>query len=217
MASTIIHYAISKRISENIDVKDRERFLFGATIVPDASSHEDGSYDQAHCQSWSSDCLKKGIDWNLFEQRYCDDFDTDSIYLGYWCHLVQDSMWFHDIVDKHVRIYPREIRNKYYQKGYADYIKLNYLISKEYNLEIPSFSRLNIPIKEVKADVIQTRLNGFYEQFNSVECTKNDLELYKWNIIANYIDKCFEFCIQEIDAMKNGGIRVKPSVYYVMA
>ena len=215
MASTIIHYAISKRIAEKIVVKDQERFLFGATIVPDASSHEDGSYDYAHGQSWSMDRLKKGIDWTLFEKRYCDAFDGDSIYLGYWCHLVQDSMWFHDIVDKHVRIYPREIRNKYYQKGYADYIKLNYLISKEYNLEIPSFKQLNVSMKEVKKDLIQTRVNGFYEQFHSVECTKADLELYKWNTITNYIDSCTDFCVQEIDAMQKGRERVIPSVYFV--
>lgn len=217
MASTIIHYAISKRIAEKIAVKDQERFLFGATIVPDASSHEDGSYDQAHCQNWSADRLKKGIDWTMFEKRYCDDFNGDSIYLGYWCHLVQDSMWFHDIVDKHVRIYPREIRNTYYQKGYADYIKLNYLIPKEYNLEMPSFLRLNVPFKEVKEELIQTRVNGFYEQFHSVECTKADLELYKWNTITDYIDRCTDFCVQEIDAMQNGRGRVIPSVYFVIA
>ena len=43
MASNIIHYAVSKRISEQIEVQDLERFLFGASVVPDISSHEDGS------------------------------------------------------------------------------------------------------------------------------------------------------------------------------
>lgn len=215
MASNIIHYAVSKRISEQIEVQDLERFLFGSSVVPDFSSHEDGSYDQAHFQGWSVDRLWKGIDWHLFEQQYRNVFDTDSIYLGYWCHLVQDSMWFHDIVDKYVRIYPRDIRQNYYQKGYHDYMRLNYLLSKEYSLEVPSFSQLSIPINEVRGDVIQTRLNAFYEQFNAVECSKDDLELYKWDMIINYIESCAEFCIREIDAMQNDRTRIEPSMFFV--
>ena len=105
MASTIIHYAISKILSEKLHVQGKERFLFGATLVPDASSHDDGSYDQAHFQDWSSDRLRKGINWNLFAQKYRDRFETDPIYLGYWCYLIQDSIWLHDIVDKHVRFF----------------------------------------------------------------------------------------------------------------
>ena len=217
MASNIIHYAIAKRISEQIKVEDSERFLFGASVVPDFSSHEDGSYDKAHFQGWSVDHLRKGIDWNAFEQRYRDNFDMDSIYLGYWCHLVQDAIWFHDIVDKCVRIYPKDIRKNYIQKGYRDYIRLNYLLSKEYTLEVPSFSQLNIPVKEVREDIVQTKLNAFYEQFVFVECVKDDLELYNWDMIKNYIDKCTELCICEIEAMKNDNVRIKPSIFYVVS
>lgn len=48
MASTLIHYAISIRILEKIHVKDKFLFLMGASVGPDASSHDDGSYDTAH-------------------------------------------------------------------------------------------------------------------------------------------------------------------------
>lgn len=215
MASNIIHYTISKRISEKLEVEDLERFLFGASIAPDASSHEDGSYDKAHFQGWSADCSRKGMDWSLFEKKYRDCFDTDSLYLGYWCHLVQDAIWFHDIVDKYVRIYPKEIRKNYYQKGYSDYKRLNYLLAKEYNLEAPSFSRLDIPVKEVREDIIQIRLSAFYEQFHFTECTKNELELYTWDMVLNYIENCAEFCIREIEAMKNNSVRMEPSKFFV--
>ena len=70
MASNIIHYAISKRILEQIEVKDVERFLMGASIVPDISVHEDGSYDQAHFSARTPDLSLKGIDWTLFEEKY---------------------------------------------------------------------------------------------------------------------------------------------------
>lgn len=217
MASNIIHYVISKRISEQIAVEDIERFLFGASIVPDFSLHEDGSYDKAHFSGRSDDLLRKGIDWRMFEQRYRHEFDADSIYLGYWCHLIQDAIWFHDIVDNYVRIYPRDIRKEYFQKGYCDYKRLNFLLYKEYALEIPSFSRMKIPVREVRDDVIQARLQMFYEQFNFVECTKNDLELYRWEMIINYIERSTEFCVHEIEAMRNGGVRSDPLIFYVTA
>lgn len=217
MASTMIHYAISKRICKEIDVGDQERFLFGATIVPDASSHEDGSYNQAHFVGWSDDCLKKGMNWSVFEQRYCDEFDKDSIYLGYWCHLIQDAIWFHDILDKYVRIHPREIRKAYLQKGYDDYVRLNYLLTREYQLESPSFSRLDVPMKEVREDMILTKLDVFYKQFRPGVCMKSDLKIYQWDMVEDYCEKCLELCVQEIEARKSGGTRIDPSIFYVKA
>lgn len=217
MASNMIHYVISKKILERIEVEDSERFLFGASIVPDVSIHEDGSYDKAHFQGWSIDYLKKGIDWNLFEQQYYNSFDIDSIYLGYWCHLVQDAIWFHDIVDKYIRIYPQDIRKNYYQKGYSDYKRLNYLLFKEYHLVVPSFSQQDIPVKEVRKDLVQTKLDTFYEQFNFAECTKNDLIVYTWDVVIKYIEKCVEFCVYEIEARKNNGVRSNPSRFFVVS
>lgn len=62
---------------------------------------------------------------------------------------------------------------------------------------------------------MQTRLNAFYEQFNAVECSKDDLVLYKWDMIINYIESCAEFCIREIDAMQSDRTRIEPSMFFV--
>lgn len=86
-------------------------------------------------------------------------------------------------------------------------------MSKEYHLVIPSFSQQDIPVKEVRRDLVQTKLDAFYEQFNFVECTKNDLILYTWDVVINYIEKCIEFCVYEIEAMKNDGVRSKSSLF----
>lgn len=215
MASNMIHYAVSKRIAERIFVGDLERFYFGASILPDASSHNDGSYDRSHFKARTMDNSLKGIDWRRFEQKYGCKFDEDRIYLGYWCHLVEDAMWLHDVVDKYVRIYSRDIRGAYYQKGCADYIKLNYLLQKKYDLEVPSFSKLNVPIEEVREDMVLTMVNAFQGHFDAEECEKSNLELYSWNVIISYIEKCAEFCIHEIEAMRAGKERVEPQKFYV--
>lgn len=35
--------------------------------------------------------------WDDFEKTYREDFGKDDVYLGYYCHLIQEAVWFHDI------------------------------------------------------------------------------------------------------------------------
>ncbi len=69
MAFGMIHYVISKRVAELVGIEDVERFLLGAVVAPDASSHADGSYDKAHFQGWLQDRTMKGIDFNRFADK----------------------------------------------------------------------------------------------------------------------------------------------------
>lgn len=102
MASTLIHYAISIRILEKIHVKDKFLFLMGASVGPDASSHDDGSYDTAHF--WERTENMKGINWLVFANEYQTNILSNDFLIGYYCHLIQDAVWFHDIVDKYVLV-----------------------------------------------------------------------------------------------------------------
>lgn len=73
----------------------------------------------------------------------------DSLYLGYYIHLIMDALWFSKIADIYIRIHPYPERKFYYQKSYEDYKKLNYLLSRECCLQyhIPTID--NIEIDEV--------------------------------------------------------------------
>lgn len=64
MASSIIHYTISRKILEHITIHNTERFLLGASIAPDASSHEDGSYDKSHFWERFAHEQLTGINWD---------------------------------------------------------------------------------------------------------------------------------------------------------
>lgn len=48
MASAMIHYSISNLLLNELKVQNAVPFLLGAVLGPDASSHEDGTYDTAH-------------------------------------------------------------------------------------------------------------------------------------------------------------------------
>ena len=60
MASSVLHYIISKKVAKQIQVKDIDSFLMGAVIAPDTGSKEDGSYFERHFFESCSDIDKIG-------------------------------------------------------------------------------------------------------------------------------------------------------------
>ena len=70
MASRMLHYILAIEITKNVMVNDMNRFVVGA-LIPDASSHNDDSYDIAHFEDIikGNDNIRKGINWTLFEIR----------------------------------------------------------------------------------------------------------------------------------------------------
>lgn len=214
MASSMIHYIIANKIMKEYKVDNENRFLLGATLAPDASSHEDGSYNIAHFLNLKGD--RKGIDWWLFEKKYGDKILPDSFYLGYWCHLIQDAIWFHDIVNKFVRIYEGEAKKACYEKGYRDYTRLNYLLRQEYEVNFPQFV-LDIPaVDEISIPLLDELYLNFKNHFSSPVCRHTELEIYKWDIITEFIDFTTQFCIREIEALRNGNTRVEPERNFVI-
>lgn len=215
MASNIIHYAISLRVLEHIDVKNKERFLLGASVGPDASSHDDGSYDVAHFWERITDNTKKGINWNSFAEEYKTLILEDDFCLGYYCHLIQDAVWFHDIVDKYIRCYTGDEKKMTYQKGYRDYTRLNYLLIQEFNLVRLKTDVFRIPVKEITEERLKVASCKFGQWFMAEPCKKEELELYKWDVILYYIDKCVSLCSKQIKFLKRSGDSVEPIDFYV--
>lgn len=217
MASGMIHYVISKKVAKLMGIEDLQRFLLGAVVAPDASSHADGSYDKAHFQGWSQDKSRKGIDFNWFADKYGKRFEEDAFYLGYWCHLMEDAIWVHDVVDKYVRVYTGEVKKAYYQKGYKDYARLNYLLVKEYGLQRPEFENRDVQVEEVRQDLLASVIESVKGYFEAESCKKDELELYTWEVITSYIDKCVRICAEEIEKWKVGKENIQAEQYYVKA
>ncbi len=215
MASRMIHFVIAQNILKYIDLNDGARFIIGA-IAPDACSHNDGSYDECHFTGRSLDGKYKGVNWNLFELKYGSELMSDSLYLGYFCHLIEDAVCLHDMADKYVRKYSSDIRSEYYSMGYRDYARLNKLLLLEYKLVTPEFTSLTIPVDEIQDKYIKNHFDGFINDFAiDIDCCKEDLELYHWELIEEYIGKCTELCVNEIEAMRKQGRRMNPEEYYV--
>lgn len=199
----MLHYVIAYKVSNALSIKDKERFYVG-TLIPDLSSHEDGSYSKAHFLSKNSEVVEKRFDWYLFEEQYRDKLLEDSLYLGYLCHLISDEVWFKKITDRYVRIYPKKDRITYIKKGYEDFRKLNTLLIEKYDLQNPNLSMLEIELEEVKVNLLGQLLEDFEKDFVvNGRFEKDDLLIYPYDAIMEFLDESIEICIKEIQNLMN--------------
>ena len=214
MASSMIHYVISRKVAEHFDIKDLNLFLFGAVIVPDCGSHEDSSYDFFHCKDVLPEKGIKGFNHVQLSRRSSERMAED-FFLGYFCHVMQDNIWFHDIVNPNIRIYPKDVKAAKYQTVYRDYYRLNYILQKEYDCPFEPIHKAEVPIKEADDGRVDALLNLFKDFLTVPESTKDELELLTWNKISTYIDKCINYCIEEIKRLKAGEELSDPAELYV--
>lgn len=213
MASSVLHYIISKKVAEQMQIKDTARFLMGAVIAPDTGSKDDGSYHTLHYFEECHHENLRGINWQNFAVDNTGNM-TDAYYLGYYCHLIEDSVWYHDFFDKTMRIYPKEIREKKFPIVYRDYWRLNYLLKKELDIPYIPFEKVSIPDASISADRIDFQIENVNKQFEAPSCSKEDLELISWDFIMEYINKCEYLCKNEISALQGKSIHINPQNYY---
>lgn len=215
MASRLLHYLIASELAERQEIKDKNRFCIGA-LLPDLSGHEDGSYNTAHFWVQLEKENKKGINWLLFRERYAEQMEKDSLYLGYYCHLIMDSIWFCSIVDKYIRNYPLEIKKARYDAGYRDYQRLNYLLGKKYNLCYNIYTISVDEINEVKGALLENFLGALKDDIQCAsEAKEDELEIYKLDLMEEYINKSVAMCESEIAGFFQGEEKEQPENYYV--
>ncbi len=214
MASSMLHYLIALKITDSIEIDNIDNFMIGA-LLPDASSHQDGSYSIAHFVDFKLDQGIKGFNWNNFKQKYEQYLISDSIYLGYFCHLIMDAVWFKNMADKYIRIHPKKERNIYYQKGYEDFHKLNSILVNKYNLSCPSFEIPKINIDEINFDYIDIIFENLAHNFCDIHpYDVSELSIYPFEEIEKYITDTINVCLAEISSLNSKQGLVDPVMYY---
>lgn len=207
MASRMLHYVIANEIGRRVFIDDMDRFVIGS-LLPDASRHEDGSYNIAHFRD------KRGINCALFERKYEKEILKDSLYLGYLCHLIADMIWYKRITDKYVRIYPKKERITYIQKGYEDFRKLNSLLVDEYSISCPILKLPEIEVEEIMQEMVEEVIEAFKEDFKSGKNYDNyDFSVYPYDDVKAFVTETIEVCVKEISAVGNSDEIVDFSVY----
>ena len=75
---------------------------------------------------------------------------------------------------------------------------------EKFHLKRIDFTETEIPIDEISAEKLLVGEKNFKQWFDAIPCDKEDLDIYTWDVIEQYIKKCVRFCISEVNALKNG-------------
>ena len=99
MASTIVHLAITDGLAKRISFTDPNRLKFGA-IVADFGT--DGNQNgNSHLKVNVLDGRKKTYDFDRFRDMFGTRMLSDDLYMGYYLHLVQDSLYRRFVYDRY--------------------------------------------------------------------------------------------------------------------
>lgn len=215
MPSRLIHYLIAEKVAGKIKINDMNRFRLGS-ICPDMSTRSDGSKKLTHFAEEHGDV--KGGNWMTFLSKYGDRIEGDDLYLGILCHLVTDTIWFHDIIHSHIRVKTEspEERKAMCNKGYADFHRLNYILKNEFDLKYELTEDRNIDFEGLHLEYYDDLVGGLFKDIcEEPKASKDELEIYTYDISIACILSCIDECVNVIKALRDGGDIPSPEKYYV--
>lgn len=209
MASTMMHLAVGARMQKQFDIPDEDRFRLGV-ILPDARCKKHEFQYNSHFKTVDEDG-KKTYDLNLFKAMFGGRLMADSLYLGYYMHLVQDLV-FRQQIYKEYSWNPRVPGN--IERLHNDYALSNPHVIGAWNLN----RALAVP-----EDFEQEEINcifGFEAERMLKDVTemfrprgKGDVFFYTDKMADEFITKAFEICCYEMEAMMKGNRGIRQEEY----
>lgn len=215
MPARMIHYLVAEEVAKQVEIKNRNRFTLGS-LCPDMSTREDGSKHRTHFMEMHGD--KKGCNWMTYLSMYGEKMRDDDFYIGVFCHIITDVIWYHDIMDTQVRskVKTKEERQALFIKGYEDYHRLNYILKKEFGLVHHLEEDRNLELEGLHPELYEDVVQGLYSDFFvDPPAEKEDLEIYTYEISLACIYKCIEECVNAVTAFRRGEEMISPGKYYV--
>jgi hypothetical protein len=208
-----MHYLISKLVTQQIEIKNYNRFIFGS-LSPDISSHSDGSYGIAHFSGFNKEMNIKGIDWLSFCNKYEQQILSDDLVLGYLVHLISDAYWLKNIQNKFVRKFP-EIKNSLILKGYEDMLIYNGILTEKFKLYNDIIPESNITVSEIVKLQIEPYFTAFNNDFLYDYKGCAAFKIYPYDDVMLFIKNAVLLSVKEINAIRYNTARSNPENYYV--
>ncbi len=204
MPSRMIHYLVAEEVGKRVPIHDMNRFKIGS-LCPDMSSRENGSKHVTHFQEVAGEI--KGASWAGFAEKYGADMRRDDLYLGVFCHILTDAIWFHDIMETQIRsrVKSYEEREAGYRQGYLDFHRLNYILPRVYGLKYELTDDRNIVLEGVQPELYDMVFNGMYQDFfEEPVASPEELTIYQYEMSIACIERCIVECVKKITAFWEG-------------
>ena len=187
MASIIVHLAITDKVAKKLGIKDLDRLRFG-TILPDCPIKK----NQSHLKLQDEEYVM--FDLEKFRRMFRDKILNDPMYLGYYLHLVQDSLYRVFLYD--VKGFnPRIPGNK--EKLYHDYNTLNRYVIDKYGLTLDMIKEYDIgkePINSLDTLDVSKIVREYKESFGTEE---EETFVLSKDMLDEFMEKAIDLCLIE--------------------
>lgn len=192
-----MHLAVIDELSRRFQFKDLNRLRFGA-VLPDA-----GKKDASHLRISVCGSNKRTFDLESFRSRFDDLIRTDDLYLGYYLHLLQDTVYRHFVYDRY-HWDPTVPGNV--EKLHHDYAITNHYLVSKYGLQ----DDLAVP-EGIDTEPICTLccfdIHGLMLSVTKFchELDEGDIFFFSKEMADEYITEAVTICLSELEALTAGG------------
>lgn len=201
MASRVMHLAIANEIMKLVQIEDKDRFRLGV-VLPDAYKHNIQSTTDSHLKYTTEDGTKKTYKLAWYRETYGEQMKTNELYLGYYLHLIQDTIFRYFVYSLHNwDPYPKGN----IERLHNDYKLLNNYVVNEYNISKSLVIPENItdePIFEIYPFDVEQLSADFKTDFEPYNNGK--AFFFTQKMADEYIKMATEKCLEEIKALKSG-------------
>lgn len=205
MAQRTIHYLFGEKIIEQIDIRDRERFLLGS-VLPDASA---GQRDKAHFKVKTD--THAWFDLEEYRNHFLDRMRWDDLYLGYYMHLVEDAFYRQFFYQNRFARpgCPEEVRMLH-----EDYHILNFYVVQQYGIQnvlTREYDLTGEPISQIASFRVSEFLNEMAGDFS--EATEGTTVFLTEAMLDEFVDTYLLLAVEEVKRVKAGEPLIKSQDY----
>ena len=196
MAQRLIHYLLGEIFSEEIELKNKKRFLLGS-IMSDAYMNLKDR-DKTHFANRTEETTY--FDFNLFREKFDRQINEDSLYLGYYMHLVEDVFYRQFIHRDEFRITKSQ---KEISMLHNDYHILNSYIVSKFNCQNILQEKINLDSEKIM-EIAEFRIEGFLKDFagDFSDKTQGETVFITENMLDQFIEEYVPVMLEELRAVK---------------
>lgn len=208
MASALIHLAVAKKLTENINIKNRKDYYLGS-IAPDLSKQIGLNKMSSHFLIHTKEDVPNT---EMFINKY-PNFMNNEFELGYFIHLYTDKLWFDGflnnfICNNSIKLLDGTIiettKEEMQNMIYSDYTNMNIQLIDKYDMDLSlfyeEFQEPKTEINEIPTNNLDILINKMGILIsNSQEEKAYTIDIY---LVENFIDYACEEILKKLDSLK---------------
>lgn len=200
MASSIVHLAITNELAKRIAFTDTNRLKFGAIVVDaGVGGNQNG---RSHLKVVVLGGEKKTYDLDRFRTLFGKRMLSDDLYMGYYLHLVQDSLYRKYVYGRYHwnPMIPGNV-----ERLHKDYQVINQYVINKYQLK----NDIVVPDGFDTEDLNQISLFDTSKLMNDLDryflpVEDEEILFFTREMTDEFIGESIQYCAEEVERIRKG-------------